>query len=624
MKISARVNFKSLKFKLISIIGVLSLLSLATVSFVSYNNSTGILQRELEQSAINSAEHNSAIIDKWLEGITKELENQALTNSVKTLDPSKYLPVLKQISEKREYYVGLYVCDSSGNGFTTSDTTVSVSDREYFAEAMKGKTVISDPIISKSSGKLVFAVVSPIVRDGEKAPVGIVGATVALDFLQNLVQDMKISGHGYGFIINKDMNIIAHPETEWLGNNKILDSSDERMIELLKRGFSGETRYGTYKYNNVDKMLSTATIKSTGWLIAQTANVSDVMSPLSIIRNYNLITTLTALVIVFFAVYFISAYISRPIINLSQVAADIANGDLTKSTNINYKGDDEIGTFLSSFDLMVANIKSIISNINSHSERISTHSEDLASACEEVSATVEEVASTTNEVAAISAQGLENANYAANQSIHVYQVAEDGDKAVRKTIEKINSISISTKNVSEAVLKLGKQSEQIGQIINVITSIADQTNLLALNAAIEAARAGEHGKGFAVVAEEVRKLAEQSGNAAKEITGLINEIQVGVENTVRAMEKGTSEVNDGVYLATQAGDALMQIISAVDENKKTINDITEGVRQSNEGTQQFTGASEQIASAMQQVSSSAQELSSIAAELQRTVAKFKL
>lgn len=312
----------------------------------------------------------------------------------------------------------------------------------------------------------------------------------------------------------------------------------------------------------------------------------------------------------------------KPLKEMVLSVKHVAEGDLTQEIKV--KSKDEIGILASTFNQMVGDLKNIITGIQDSSDKLASYSQELASSSEEVTATAEEVAGTTNEVAAISSSGAESAEAAAKESEQVRQVAEEGNKAVQETVEKINSIYTSTKNISGAMHKLGEQSEQIGQIINTITSIADQTNLLALNAAIEAARAGEHGRGFAVVAEEVRKLAEQSANAANEITGLIEQIQVGIGEAINAMDKGSQEVNEGVEIAGNAGAALEQIIKAVEKNIAIIKDVAAGSQRVNEGTQQLSTSNEQITCAIQQVSGSAQELANIAGELQNAVIKFRV
>jgi len=297
-------------------------------------------------------------------------------------------------------------------------------------------------------------------------------------------------------------------------------------------------------------------------------------------------------------------------------------GDLTKRIPVN--GKDEIAKVAQSFNGVMDNLKEIISKIGDSSRNLTAHSQELASSSEEVTATVEEVASTTNEVAAISSQGAENAERAANDSEQMQQVAEGGNKAVQENIEKMKAISQASQNVAVAVKSLGEQSNQIGEIINTITNIADQTNLLALNAAIEAARAGEYGKGFAVVADEVRKLAEQSAGAAREITALIEKIQVGVGEAVTAIDTGVAEVDEGVQIANNAGVALEQISKAVQSNTMIIQDLATGSQQINEGMQQVSSSNEQITATVQQVSSAAQDLASIAGELENTVNQFKV
>ncbi|HBX22914.1 MAG TPA: methyl-accepting chemotaxis protein [Desulfotomaculum sp.] len=613
---------KSLKLKIMLFITIATIAAMGAVSYLNYSQASGILTAELEKAATNSAEYNARIINEWLRGITKDINNRASGATVKSMDPEQFLPVLKRVQQNIGEYEYLYVADNTGNGIGTNDVPVDVSDRDYFQQVLQGETVVTDPIISKATGNQVIAVVAPIHKDDDGTPDGLVGVTVMINQLQELVNNMKLSGYGYGFIQSTNSITIAHPNDEFSANNNLLEAADDDLKTILGRMAKGENGYGTYTLEGEYKLLAFAPVGLAGWSVAQTANVSDVMSPLGILRTTGIWVALAAMLVMLGIALLIANAVSKPVTALSKIAEAVAEGDLTQKVTVT--GSDEIGALAASFIKMSQNLKSMIAEIGKNAAELASHSQELAASSEEVSATVEEVASTTNQVAATSAQGVDNAIEAARESEQVQLVAQEGNNAVHQTVEKINSISEASKNVATAIQKLGEQSNKIGEIINTITSIADQTNLLALNAAIEAARAGEQGRGFAVVAEEVRKLAEQSSGAAGEITGLIKEIQVGVGVAVTAMERGAAEVNEGVKVAENAGISINRIIKAVGRSTELIQDVAEGSKQANEGTQQLTAANEQIASTVQQVTQAAQDLAGIAVELQKSVVKFKV
>jgi len=334
------------------------------------------------------------------------------------------------------------------------------------------------------------------------------------------------------------------------------------------------------------------------------------------------VLTVIALIIGITLSYFMTRSIRNPIIGMVGGANRFAEGDFTGEIKV--KSADEIGDLANSLNNMARQLRALISNIITNAQTLAAHSEELAASAEEVSATVEEVASTTNEVASMAEKSMENANITANESKKAVEVAETGGNTVRMTIDKMNFISESVSKVNESIQSLGELSAKIGNITDVITGIADQTNLLALNAAIEAARAGDQGRGFAVVAEEVRKLAEQSADAAKEIGQLITQIQAGVEAAIRSMEQSSSEVGEGVQLASDAGNALQDIIRAINKNISLIEEITAGAKQTSEGTQQLSASNEQVTSTIQQVAGATQELADIASKLQTSVAQFKV
>ncbi len=320
--------------------------------------------------------------------------------------------------------------------------------------------------------------------------------------------------------------------------------------------------------------------------------------------------------------YFMIRSIRNPIIEMTGGADKYAQGDFTEEIKV--KSSDEVGELAQSFNGMARQLRTFIADIAANAQTLAAHSEELAASAEEISATVEEEASMTNEVASMAEKGLENAGLTVDESRKVVEVAKTGGKTVKQTINKINSISESSDKVNESIQNLGELSAKIGNITDVITGIADQTNLLALNAAIEAARAGDQGRGFAVVAEEVRKLAEQSASAAKEISQLIGQIQSGVDVAVQAIGQSSVEVKEGVQLASEAGDALGSIINAINQNIAFVEEITQSATQISEGTQQLSAGSEQIASTIQQIAGATQQLAEIANKVQSSVEQFKV
>ncbi|MEO1583663.1 MAG: methyl-accepting chemotaxis protein [Planctomycetota bacterium] len=328
----------------------------------------------------------------------------------------------------------------------------------------------------------------------------------------------------------------------------------------------------------------------------------------------------------------------KPITSVVSVVQDIAQGegDLTKRLDV--KRGDEIGKLAHWFDQFLNNMHDIISQVRGATGEVSAASTQIAASSEQmahglehqraqtgqVSAAVEEMSGSVREVAGKSDEAVGIVRSSAED-------AEQGGEIVGRTVHEMHTISSQVNASADAVRQLGAKSEAIGEIIGVINDIADQTNLLALNAAIEAARAGEHGRGFAVVADEVRKLAERTTTATEEVASSIREIQTETERAVGEISTSTSKVDEGVQLATEAGEALQRIVSGSDQLRGAVESISAAAAQqatasdeiarSTEAINSVTGESAQGAA---QAAQAATQLSQAAEGLQNLVNRFKL
>lgn len=356
--------------------------------------------------------------------------------------------------------------------------------------------------------------------------------------------------------------------------------------------------------------------------------------------------------------------ITKPIKDIQALFAETEQGDFTvKGT---YQSKDELGLLTASFNKMVAGVRSIIETVGETSHQVASSSQELSASADESTKASEYISTTIQELAVGSDQQVEsvensrtvikgmtefagrissNAEKAAATADQTALMSLEGTKAIDKVSAQMKSINETVVSLSEAFKHLTERSNEIGNITEVITSIAEQTNLLALNAAIEAARAGEQGKGFAVVADEVRKLAEQSAQSAEQITRLITIIQNDTKQTMNSVISATGEVKEGLVVVHEAGGAFQKIENSITEVVTQINDVTNLVKNLTAGTSEIETAisgvkevaetaagstqtvsaatQEQLAS-MEEIAAASQILAQNAEELQHLIQKFKI
>jgi len=325
-----------------------------------------------------------------------------------------------------------------------------------------------------------------------------------------------------------------------------------------------------------------------------------------------------------------------PIQDGARVMDEFATGDFTGRITADYKGDHQliknsINKMGESVSNVLNQVKEAVAATASAANQISSSTEEMAAGAQEQSSQATEVAGAVEEMTKTIYETTKNTGQATEASKNAGKSAKEGGHVVEETIHGMNRIAEVVKQSAATVQELGKSSDQIGEIVQVIDDIADQTNLLALNAAIEAARAGEQGRGFAVVADEVRKLAERTTKATKEIATMIKQIQKDTSGAVESMQQGTVEVEAGKLLAEKAGTSLREIIHGAEQVVDIVTQVAAASEEQSSAAEQISkniesisSVTQQSASGIQQIAHASEDLNRLTLNLQELVARFKV
>ncbi|WP_083945418.1 methyl-accepting chemotaxis protein [Sporomusa sphaeroides] len=659
--------FLNIRKKLTFLLLLASAIPLIIFTCISLNNSIQLAEQNAMAENLKRAEvvHEKvdSFINKNLFGVKVMATNPSI-RAYGSRDPKEIKTLVTDAVKVYPELALMIVTGASGTQVARSDDgpLTNVSDRNFFKLGMQGQPeVISEVLVSKDNGHLIAVLAAPIRDFFNNNVTGVIQGTVELAVLNDFVKTLS-NDEVTAFILDQDGKLLAHPTKNM---QKPEERTDFSSYSFAKNGLSGQSGSEEVTINDQKLLISYVKNEKSGWLICtevpyHVINASSINGAIQTSFIGLLLIALTGA-----AAFYLSTIATKPILALVAAANQVAKGDLTIK-RLEATSKDELGLLADAFNTMVLNLTQLIRQIQGNAELVAASSEQLNASSEQSAQAANQVASSITEVAQSaeqqrlvvdSASGIvtrmsenvssiaANAGAVSEQSALTAVTAQEGGIAIQNAVNQMTELEATVNSTAKEVTELGERSKEIGQIVNTISGIAGQTNLLALNAAIEAARAGEQGRGFAVVAEEVRKLAEQSQVAAKQIEALIRDIQNETDKAVQTMNSGNSKVKTCTIVVNEAGTAFQKIIDMIAELSQQVKEITVAIQHTEGGSQQIVAAVENIAAltntmtdeaqtvsaateeqsaAMQEIASSSQNLSNMAAELQEAIGKFRI
>lgn len=659
-----------LRSKMLIILLIPMLFIFGGMSYYSYYESRNMLSEQIMQTASYLVESSSNNIYSSLKEKEVLVSVTAQVLGEKAVSQQEEIAFLKQIKASgtgvQSAYTGyedMTCADSQGVTEKQKPQGYDPRAREWYKVALNANGRVSYTEVYESTAKeLSVGVVKSIIRNGKV--IGVTGIGMDIAPIHKLAKDFKIGKTGYAVILDARGNFVYHP-TFGLKDN-ILKNENGILAEYGKTLMNGTANVQTGVIDGVDTLMAASPIGKTGWTFVVFVPKAELLDQVNVLGMHSFISSIIGLLLLGIIIVAITLQIVRRIELLKEMAENVADGDLTIASNRNTANGDEIDKLMSSFSQMTVNLRELISHVYSSAGQVANSAQQfsessqqsaeasctVASAITNVTQGAGDQVNALNEVSSVVVEMSKSIEEVATTANGMAKVAEEatlatdaGQYAIDKAVNQMDSMVKAARKAKETSGELQTGSKQIGEIVELISTIAGQTNLLALNAAIEAARAGEQGRGFAVVAEEVRKLAEQSEKAARQITELIQKNHQNISNVVESIDTAISNVDQGVTVVSSAGAEFKQISHFVKDVVSQVRIISMSLEQLSSGSQRIvmsvngagntcrnttdelqnvSAAVEEQTAAMEEIASTCGVLSQLSERLKEQVQKFKI
>jgi methyl-accepting chemotaxis protein len=561
---------KNLRFSHKILLAAALIVIAAFASFTLYNDylQRNAIREDLDNYLNEMGDVTANNIQTWLAGRILLIDNLAQNIAINP-EQATVSSLLEQ-KALTSTFMASYLGDATGHFTIRPDAKMpdgfDPRVRPWYKGAESSSTAtLTEPYIDAATGQTIISIATASKKAGQS--VGVVGGDLSLQTLIETLSARDFDGMGYAFLVSADGKILVHPEKAMV--MKSLSEAYPKNTPRLSSDFSevevdGKTRIVTFT--------PIKGLPSVNWYIGLSVDKDKAFSMLSEFRASAVVATVIAVAIIIALLGMLIRILIQPLHVMTRAMADIADGegDLTKRLTI--VNNDEFGVLGTAFNRFVERVHSSIREVSSATGQVNEVALRVVAASnssmfnsDQQASRTSSVAAAINQLGAAAQEIARNAAQASSQASDARSLAEDGQQVVDRSIVAMNQLSSMLSASSTNIESLNSKTVNIGQILEVITSISQQTNLLALNAAIEAARAGEAGRGFAVVADEVRNLAHRTQESAQQVQTMIEELQVGARESVSTMSDSQRHSQDSVEIANLAGERLNSVTLRIGE-----------------------------------------------------------